>query len=81
MEINTKRNQVAGEVRAEIARQGKRQSDICRATGFSSSRLSNKLRGEAPMTVDELFIIAEALGVSVRSFIPSANEEQRRAAA
>ncbi|UOQ57205.1 hypothetical protein MUN78_16370 [Leucobacter allii] len=75
MGTEKQRNLVAGEVRAAIARAGKRQSDICRLTGFSSSRLSNKLRGESPFTVDELFIIAAALEVPARSLLPRSVDE------
>jgi len=81
MGTSTQRNLVAGEVRAAIARAGKRQSDICRETGFSSSRLSNKLRGEAPFTVDELFIIAGALGISARFLIPATTDRRQEVAA
>lgn len=76
MDNETNRKVVAAEVRATIARQGKRQSDICRATGFSSSRLSNKLQSKSPFTVDELFVIAGVLGVSARTFIPEREAER-----
>ena len=70
MDNEMSRKVVAAEVRAAIARKGMRQTDICKATGFSSSRLSNKLQAKAPFTVDELFLIAGVLDVSTRTFFP-----------
>jgi len=42
-----------------------RQTDLAARVGMSQSTLSKKLRGEVPITVDELVQLAHAVGVSV----------------
>ena len=58
------REAIAGEVRAEMARQQKRAKDLAAAIDMAPASLSRKLNGASGFTVDELLRVANALGVS-----------------
>lgn len=57
------REAIAGEVRAALARDGRKASELAEATGISKAALSRKLRGLTPFYVEELISIAGALEV------------------
>ena len=61
-----------GEIRAELARQGIRQTAIVDLLGVSPSSVSAKLSGAQPMTMVEFFQIAALVKVDPRKFIPAA---------
>lgn len=60
---------VAGEVRAEMARQQINQQRVADALGFSRQALSRRITGEVPFDVAELEKIADLLGVPVARLI------------
>jgi len=51
-----------------------RQADLAARVGMSQSTLSKKLRGEVPMTVDELVTIAHALGIPACELLEEGEE-------
>lgn len=64
------RETVAGGVRAELARRRMSASKLARQTGLKQSYLSRRMTGETPFNVDDLALIAAALGVSMSTLIP-----------
>jgi len=66
---------VATEIRVAMARADMRQAQLARAIGKTEQWLSVRLRGRQPITVNDLDLIAEALGVNVIDLIPSASHE------
>jgi transcriptional regulator with XRE-family HTH domain len=60
---------VAAEVRAEMARQQKRQGELAEIIGVTQPAVSRYLSGERPMTIDVLQKIADFLGVPLSHFI------------
>lgn len=54
---------VASEIRAEIARQQRRQSDLTDVLDVSQSGVSARLNGRVDLTVNEVVAIAQWLGV------------------
>lgn len=52
---------------------GKEQSDISTATGISQPVLSRLEKGKANITIDQLFVICRALGVSPDSIVAKAH--------
>lgn len=57
-------SRLAGEIRAEMARQGIKQSRLVDITGSSPANISRKLRGTSVFTTVELALIASALGTT-----------------
>jgi len=62
---------VAGEVRAEMARQQINQQRVADALGVSRQAFNRRITGDIPFDVAELEIIAGFLGVPVTRFIGS----------
>lgn len=60
---------VARNVRAEIARRGKRQGDIAKLFGFTRQAMSRRLLGHVDFRIAELQTIADYLGVPVAVLI------------
>lgn len=60
---------VADNVRAELARQGKRQVDIAEQLGFTRQALSKRLHGHVDFRVAELHAIAELLGIPISKLV------------
>lgn len=60
---------VAGEVRAEMGRQSKNQSQLARELGVTQAYVNRRLLGQVPITVDDLERIAAVLGVEVEQFL------------
>jgi transcriptional regulator with XRE-family HTH domain len=63
---------VAGEVRAEIARQKIDRRKLAADAGMSRSALARRLSGTVPFDVSELQRIAVALGKPAAHFLPAA---------
>lgn len=61
---------VAAEVRAEIARQGLTRASVAARLGWSEQRFSLRMTGRVALSVGELAVIADALGVSAAQFLP-----------
>lgn len=59
----TSNERVVAEIRAEIARQQRRRSDLMNVLGVSQSGISARLSGKTDLTLDELFLISDWLGV------------------
>lgn len=55
---------LAGELRAEIARQQRRMGDLSEVLGLSQPAVSARLNGRQALTVDELVVIARWLDIS-----------------
>ena len=61
--------QVAANVRAEMARQRKRQADLGEVLGLTQGAVSKRLNGAVALDVDEVGKIARFLDVSVASLL------------
>lgn len=59
---------VAAEIRAEMARQQRQQTDLGEFLGVKQPTISRKLAGKTEFRIDELEKIAEFLGVPVKTF-------------
>jgi hypothetical protein len=72
----TPRHYIAGEVRAEMARQGKQHREVgevlARVRGRILTRqaVGRKMAGLASFTTDELIVLAQWLNVPVAQFLP-----------
>jgi transcriptional regulator with XRE-family HTH domain len=67
---------VAADVRAALARNRMKQSELAAATGINSSTLSRRLSGESDFTVPELRSIGQVLGMSIIQLVPALAEER-----
>lgn len=65
----TSREQVAENVRVEMARQRARQGGLATAMRLSQPATSRRLSGEVPFTVDELQAAATFLGVDAAALL------------
>jgi transcriptional regulator with XRE-family HTH domain len=61
---------VATEIRVQMARADVRQSQLARELGKNEQWLSVRLRGRQPIDVNDLSLIARALGVGVHELLP-----------
>lgn len=68
---------VADNVRAELARSGKRQVDLAKFLGFTRQAVSKRLHGHVDFRVTELHAIAEYLGVPISALV---NDETKATA-
>jgi transcriptional regulator with XRE-family HTH domain len=65
---------VAANVRAEMARQQIRQSDVARALGIGQASVSRKLAGEVPFDVGQIVDLAVLFGVSTARLFEHSDE-------
>lgn len=72
MQETTLDERVAGEVRAELARQRRTQQWLSDQTGIGRPSLNKRLNGTRPFTVAELNKVAQALGVQVVTLLEPA---------
>lgn len=63
-----RRAEIAGEIRAELARQNKTATQLSVATGISSATLSRRLSGLKPFYLEELEDISRFLGLPAWAF-------------
>jgi len=79
MNINSS---TATKVAAAIARSGHSVSTIAEQTFIPRSTLQRKLAGRSKFTIDDLFAIAQVIGVKTRSLLPEEilNESSTEAA-
>ena len=68
----TRNASVAANIRAEMKRQRIRQPVIAAALGLSQASVSRKLTGHTPLTVDELAVVADVLGVDLVELVKAA---------
>lgn len=71
MDERTPAEQVAANARAEMARHGVSQTELAAALGIKQQSISRRLAGKTPITVDEAFAIANALGVPASQILPT----------
>lgn len=67
--MNLSRPSVAAEIRAAMGRANITQSQLADRITLSPHRLSQRLNGKAPFTLDQLIEIGEALDVDPMSFL------------
>lgn len=67
--VTDAREQIAAEVRAELARQNKPQSFVAEALDLDAGSVSLRLAGKRAFRADELATIAKALGVPATQFM------------
>ena len=63
---------VADEVRGELARQHRTQTDLAEVLGIKQSAVSRRLTGVVPFDVAELAIVAAYLGVEPGALLGTA---------
>lgn len=61
---------VATEIKVQMARADVRQSQLAREIGKTEQWLSVRLRGRQPIDINDLALIAGALGVGVHELLP-----------
>lgn len=66
------RPDIAGAVRAELARQRKSQQDLQQRLGISRATLGRRLSGHSPFDANELVVVADFLGLSVAELVGEA---------
>lgn len=64
------RTSTAANLRAEIARQQRRQADLMEVWGLSEMGVSRRLTGRTPITVEQFAAAAEWLGVDPTDLLP-----------
>jgi transcriptional regulator with XRE-family HTH domain len=67
----TTTQQVAANVRAEMARSGLSQASLGTDLGLKQQSLSRRLAGRTPFSVDEAFAVADLLGVPASEIFPT----------
>lgn len=73
-EQDDRRERVAGEIRAIMARKRITASVLSAEVGVPAATLSRKLTGKTGITVDELLAISAALDVSAADLLRAATE-------
>lgn len=61
---------VATEIKVQMARADVRQSQLAREIGKTEQWLSVRLRGRQPIDLNDMHLIAHALGVGVHELLP-----------
>lgn len=69
LRLEVVRRAIAAEVRAEMARQNKSLRDLADVLNLSHQSLAVRVRGDVAFRIDELVLLASALGVQVDSFV------------
>lgn len=59
----------AANLRAEVARAGRKKSELARVLGLSPAAVTRRLQGETPMDINELCTAAEWLNLPVSALI------------
>lgn len=62
---------VAGEVRAELARQSKSLRELAEGVGLNRETVRLAMKGDRSFRIEELTAIAAWLGVPVAKFLPT----------
>lgn len=66
----TPNQQVAANVRAEVARSGRSQVTLAASLRLKQQNLTRRLRGRTLFTIDEAYAIASVLGVPASEIFP-----------
>lgn len=69
MEREGRSREVAGEIRALLARRQASGKQLASHLGMSQFAISRRLRGETPFSIDELAAAAEFLGVPMSDLV------------
>lgn len=72
MRSGTATDRVAANVRAEMARRSRKQSEFAKSLGLSQAALYRRLSGQIAFNVSELERIATELGIPLASLIGEA---------
>jgi transcriptional regulator with XRE-family HTH domain len=70
----TLRDQVAEEIRVQLARMRMSARQLTQLTGWSPMYLSRRLRGELPFSIDDLELIAYVLQIPVTRLLPRSED-------
>jgi hypothetical protein len=62
---------IAGEVRAELARQRRSQASLALALGISQQALSRRMTGDIPFNIDQLSTVASFLSMPLEALVAS----------
>lgn len=65
-------------IEAKIRQEGLSHYELSRKIGKSKAWVHNKLKGRRPIFVDDLFLIAKALGMNARDLIPYQDDWMER---
>lgn len=76
----TTRQAIAGEVRAELARQHKTQRDLAEILGIDQSSVNLRLKGVRAFRAEEIVAMAAGLGVPTERFLTTPAESVAGAA-
>ncbi|WP_052069842.1 helix-turn-helix domain-containing protein [Rhodococcoides fascians] len=71
---------IAEDLRAEMGRQQISRVALAKRTGITRTALGTKLNGDVPFTVDEVVVIAGALGISTQELLAKSDSTVSRAA-
>jgi transcriptional regulator with XRE-family HTH domain len=74
MEPTSAQEYIAGEVRAEMARQRRTQGELGEVLRITQPAVTRKLLAQRIIRAEELQLIAEWLGVPVTQFLPRRRE-------
>lgn len=66
----TAAQRLAGEVRAEMARQKRTAGEMARAVGITAHTAGRRLSGAVPFNITELDAVARWLGIDVAALMP-----------
>lgn len=72
--LESARQAIAGEVRAEMARKRKSLRDVAGVIGVSHESVRQRLNGEVSFRSDELVLLADELGVPAAQFVSQATD-------
>lgn len=72
--VTETRERIAAEVRAELARQGKRNGFVAEVLDLDLGSVSQRLLGRRPFKAEEIAAIASALGVPASQFLDPERE-------
>ena len=64
----TTRETIAGEVRAQMARQKMSGRQLAQKTGLKQPTLARKIAGQVDFSVPELMSVADVLGIPLSTF-------------
>lgn len=65
------RERVAALLRDALSDDGRTTAELASSAGISGPNLLLQLQAEAPISVDELAMLASALGVDIASLVPA----------
>lgn len=69
MSVQTAGDGVAGNIRAEMARQKRQGNDLAAILKMSQTAVSRRLNGQVGLDIDELFTVAAWLNVPVTALL------------